>query len=167
MKRFFVVFSCFISTIAFIGCTEPIGEQTLVGTLDSVPYYADDYSPHFGYQFADWFFHWAPTIKTEDGTEYIITRNMFSVGAPAFDCDTLVYNPICIWAGDCICEGDTITVTGSVRKRYYAGRKFMGIEGGIYLWIVGNDNVVNLVRHGVIYDEYVKPMNKCVPKSRF
>ena len=157
MKRFFVVFSCFISTIAFIGCTEPIGEQTIIGTLDSVPYYADDYSPHFVHQFADWFFDWAPTIRTENGTEYIIKRKMFKSGGDLPECDgstdetNWFYIQHIFVADRAVYKGDTIKVTGLIRKRHYGGNKRFGIGGGDYLWIEGGYADVQLVSRGEVY----------------
>ncbi|MBR4519892.1 MAG: hypothetical protein IKO63_00585 [Paludibacteraceae bacterium] len=170
MKKLFVIFSCLVCAIAFMGCNEPvkepIKERTIIGTLDSVPYYADDYSPHLKYEFADWFYHWAPTVKAEDGVEYIIKRNMFKEGgmhfAPVDSSDffyevSLICNPIYIIADEWIYEGDTLMVTGPVYKHHYGGRPGYKIGGGDYNWIEGNYMAVKLYRHSERYYNFIKP----------
>ena len=156
MKQLFIRLSCVVYAMTLIGCTDPIGEQTIIGTLDSVPYYADDYSPHFGYEFADWLFDWAPTVRTEDGTEYIIKRKMFRGGGDieyddgSNDKSNWFYTQH-IFADGVIYKGDTIKVTGYVRKHNYGGNKKLGIGGGNYLWIEGAYTDVHLVSRGEIY----------------
>ena len=152
--------------MTLIGCTDPIGEQTIIGTLDSVPYYADDYSPHANDWFPDWFFPWAPTVKVEDGTEYIIKRKMFKEGWVNFDhLDStdffydvsLICNPIMILSDEWIYEGDTIMVTGQVYNSHYDGRSAFKIIGGDYKWIDGGDIAVKLYRHSERYYNFIKP----------
>ncbi len=149
-----------------MGCAEPIGEQTLIGTLDSVPYAADDYSPHSKYEFADWFCHWAPTIRIEEGGEYIIKRNMFEEGGILFSSDdsldffyevSLRCNPIYILADDWIFEGDTIIVRGRVHRYHYDGRVGYKIDAGDYNWIEGNYMSVQLYKHSERYYTFIKP----------
>ena len=71
MKKLFVIFSCLVCAIAFMGCNEPvkepIKERTIIGTLDSVAYGADDYSPHLKYEFADWFIIGRQRLKQKTG----------------------------------------------------------------------------------------------------
>jgi len=145
------------SMVFMAGCRATVEEHTIVGTLDSVVYAADDYSPHRGYEFADWLEDWAPTVKTKDGTEYIIKRSMFRSGGDLVYSDgstdetNWFYTQHIFVADYAVYKGDTIKVTGLVRKRHYGGNKTLGIGGGDYLWIEGGYTDVRLVSRGETY----------------